>query len=93
MTGPNPSATTPSPGSGDALLDARGLLCPMPVVRASERLAGLAPGQVLEVLADDQGVKADFPALCRGAGHEWLGFLQEGRVVRSFIRKGGKLAT
>lgn len=87
-TPPPTGATIPSPGSGDSLLDARGLLCPMPVVKASERLAALAPGQVLEVLADDQGVKADFPALCRGAGHEWLGFVQEGRVVRSFLRKG-----
>jgi TusA-related sulfurtransferase len=45
-------------------------------------------GEVLEVVADDQGVKADFPALCRSIGCEWLGFTQEGRVVRSFIRKG-----
>ncbi len=86
--GPAGAGTTPSPGSGDALLDALGLLCPMPVVRASQRLAALQPGQVLEILADDQGVKADLPALCRGAGHEWLGFVQEGRTVRSFIRKG-----
>jgi tRNA 2-thiouridine synthesizing protein A len=78
---------TPSPGSGDAFLDLRGLLCPMPVVKASERLKGLGTGQVLEVLADDQGVKADFPAFCKGAGHEWLGCVQEGRAVRSFIRK------
>jgi TusA-related sulfurtransferase len=48
----------------------------------------MRPAEVLEVLADDQGVKVDFPALCKGSGHEWLGFVQEGRVVRSFIRRG-----
>ncbi|MEW5763407.1 MAG: sulfurtransferase TusA family protein [Acidobacteriota bacterium] len=80
-------APIPNPGSGDALLDCLGLLCPLPVVRAAEALKALAPGQLLEVLADDQGVKADFPAFCRGAGHEWEGFLQEGRAIRSFIRK------
>jgi TusA-related sulfurtransferase len=61
----------------------------MPVVKSSAQLARMAPGEVLEILADDQGVKADFPAFCKGAGHGWLGFRQEGRVVRSFIAKGG----
>ena len=82
-------AETPSPGSGDALLDLCGLLCPMPVVKASQRLKSLETGKILEILADDQGVKADFPALCKGAGYEWLGFIQEDRVVRSFIKKMG----
>ena len=85
---PETAEMTPSPGSGHERLDCTGLLCPMPVVKVSARLREMAEGQVLEILADDQGVKADFPALCRGAGHEWLGYRQEGRVVRSFIRKG-----
>lgn len=86
--GPEKMPPHPNPGSGDRLLDATGLLCPMPVVKASQALAELREGEVLEVLADDQGVKADFPALCKGSGHAWLGFSQEGRIVRSFIRKG-----
>ncbi len=77
-----------SPGSSDRTLDCTGLLCPMPVVKVAQALSQMAAGEVLEVLADDQGVKADFPALCKGAGNEWLGFSQEGRVVRSLIRKG-----
>ncbi|MEW6756732.1 MAG: sulfurtransferase TusA family protein [Acidobacteriota bacterium] len=81
------AAPIPSPGSGDALLDCLGLLCPLPVVRVAEALKAMGPGQVLEVLADDQGVKADLPAFCKSAGHEWAGFVQEGRTVRSFIRK------
>jgi len=83
-------AEIPSPGSGDAFLDVRGLLCPMPVVKAFERLKALETEETLEILADDQGVKADFPAFCKGAGYEWLGFIQEDRVVRSFIKKKGQ---
>ena len=85
---PGETTSPPNPGSSDRTLDCTGLLCPMPVVKAAQALSQMAAGEVLEVLADDQGVKADFPALCRGAGHEWLGFSQEGRVVRSLIRKG-----
>lgn len=77
-----------NPASSDQMLDCTGLLCPMPVVKTSQALAGMKPGHVLEVLADDQGVKADFPAFCKGSGHGWLGFTQEGRVVRAWIRKG-----
>jgi len=80
----------PSPGSGERLLDARGLLCPMPLVKVSQALAEMLEGEVLEVLADDQGVKADFPALCKGSGHVWMGFSEEGRVVRAFIKKGNR---
>lgn len=78
----------PNPGCSDRTLDCTGLLCPMPVVKVAKELSKMTAGEVLVVLADDQGVKADFPALCKGAGHEWLGFSQEGRVVRSLIRKG-----
>jgi TusA-related sulfurtransferase len=60
----------------------------MPAVKVAQELSRMRPAEVLEVLADDQGVKVDFPALCKGSGHEWLGFVQEGRVVRSFIRRG-----
>jgi TusA-related sulfurtransferase len=62
----------------------------MPLVKASQTLAEMREGEVLEVLADDQGVKSDFPALCKGSGHVWMGFSEEGRLVRAFIRKGGR---
>ncbi len=79
--------TTPSPGSGDRLLDARGLLCPLPVVKTAEALEALPVGALLEILADDQGVKADLPAFCRSTGHRFRGYRQEGRTVRAFIQK------
>jgi tRNA 2-thiouridine synthesizing protein A len=53
-------------------LDARGLLCPMPVIRTQQRVATLAPGEILEVLATDPGVLHDIPAWCRVHGHEVL---------------------
>jgi tRNA 2-thiouridine synthesizing protein A len=53
----------------DAELDARGLLCPLPVLKARKRLVALAPGAVLRVLADDPAARVDFPHFCREAGH------------------------
>ncbi|MEF8793925.1 sulfurtransferase TusA family protein [Thiohalorhabdus sp.] len=53
-------------------LDARGLLCPMPVIRTEERIKQLAPGSVLEVRASDPGVLYDIPSWCRVNGHTVL---------------------
>lgn len=53
-------------------LDARGLLCPMPVIRTQQRVAALEAGDVLEVLATDPGVLHDIPAWCRVHGHELI---------------------
>lgn len=57
----------------DAEIDARGLLCPLPVLRARKRLMAMAPGQVLRVLATDQASVIDMPHFCAQAGHEYLG--------------------
>lgn len=57
----------------DAELDARGLLCPLPVLRARRRLAGLAPGALLRVLADDPAARVDFPHFCHETGHALVG--------------------
>jgi tRNA 2-thiouridine synthesizing protein A len=55
--------------SWDAELDARGLLCPLPVLKARKRLGALAPGAVLRVLADDPAARVDFPHFCNETGH------------------------
>jgi tRNA 2-thiouridine synthesizing protein A len=55
-----------------ARLDARGLLCPLPVIRTQDRVRTLAPGDRLEILATDPGVLADLPAWCRVHGHTLL---------------------
>jgi tRNA 2-thiouridine synthesizing protein A len=53
-------------------LDAMGLLCPLPVLKARKRLLGLMPGAVLKVLASDPVAVIDMPHFCAEAGHELL---------------------
>ena len=50
-------------------LDARGLLCPLPVIRVQDRVAELQPGDLLEAVCSDPGVLNDIPAWCRVNGH------------------------
>lgn len=52
-----------------ARLDARRLLCPLPVIRTQERVKDLAPGDRLEVICTDPGALHDIPAWCRLNGH------------------------
>ena len=63
------------------VLDARQLLCPLPVIRAQNRVAQLSPGDTLEVRATDPGALHDIPAWCRVHGHEVLETRQEGHEV------------
>jgi tRNA 2-thiouridine synthesizing protein A len=69
-------------------LDARRLLCPMPVIRAQNRVQGLAPGDVLEVVATDPGALNDIPAWCRINGHKVLETRREGGEVVIVIEVG-----
>ncbi len=71
----------------DATLDCMGFYCPMPIMRTKEKLDALASGQVLEVLADDQGVKADMPAWCKRTGNELLGIEEDNGRIRLLVRK------
>lgn len=57
----------------DADLDATGLLCPLPVLKARKRLGALAAGQVLRVRADDPAAAVDIPHFCRESGHALIG--------------------
>lgn len=56
----------------DAELDATGLLCPLPVLKARKRLQALHPGQVLRMLADDPAAIIDVPHFCAEAGHQLI---------------------
>jgi tRNA 2-thiouridine synthesizing protein A len=71
----------------DADLDARGLLCPLPVLKARKRLAGLASGQVLRMLATDPAAVVDVPHFCAEAGHQLLGAVEAEGAVAYFIRR------
>jgi tRNA 2-thiouridine synthesizing protein A len=57
---------------GTALLDTRGLLCPLPVIRTQNRIKELPDGALLDVVASDPGALHDIPAWCRVHGHEFV---------------------
>ena len=69
-------------------LDARGLLCPMPVVKAGKEMRTLEPGQVLKLLATDRGSLADVPAWAEDTGNELLEWHEEEGVYVYYVRKG-----
>ncbi len=69
-------------------LDARNLLCPMPVIRTQNRIAELNPGDTLEVHATDPGALHDIPAWCRVHGHEILSAHAESGLVTITVRVG-----
>lgn len=73
----------------DLTLDARGLQCPMPVVKAKKAIDSLQPGQVLLVLATDPGSKADFAAWSRSTGNELVSSGESGGIYSYEIRKKG----
>jgi len=74
----------------DATLDATGLLCPLPVLKARRALKPLAPGAILEVLATDPGAIQDFQHFCQTTGCELLeASEQPGEVLRFLMRKPG----
>lgn len=69
-------------------LDATGLLCPLPVLKARKRLSALAPGETLEVWADDPAAVVDIPHFCAQAGHHLDVVDTEACPQRYVIRKG-----
>ena len=52
------------------LVEARGVLCPVPIIRLARAAAGLPPGTIVELLTDDPAAEHDVPAWCRLRGHE-----------------------
>ncbi|MEM6897549.1 MAG: sulfurtransferase TusA [Pseudomonadota bacterium] len=72
----------------DQELDAIGLLCPLPVLKARKRLASMSAGQTLCVLADDPAAVVDMPHFCREAGHVLVDQEISGTPLRFVIRKG-----
>lgn len=71
----------------DRLLDASGLLCPMPVVKAAKEMRSLVPGQVLKIVATDRGAVADIPAWAEDTGNELLESRTEAGKYVFLVRK------
>ncbi len=74
---------------GEELLDARGLLCPLPVIRVQGKIRSMAPGSRLRVLATDPGALHDVPAWCRVHGHRVVEAREEGSEIVILIEVGG----
>ncbi|OCA83484.1 hypothetical protein F7984_11040 [Pradoshia sp. D12] len=73
----------------DVHLDAKGLACPMPIVKTKKAMKELAVGKVLKITATDKGSKADLAAWAGSAGHEYIGTNEDGEILIHYIRKGG----
>ena len=72
----------------DNELDATGLNCPLPILRAKKALAGMSTGQTLKVLATDPGSVKDFEAFARQTGNDLLQSDEEEGKFRFFLNKG-----
>ena len=70
-----------------AQIDVRGLLCPLPVLKANKRLKSMGNGEILEVLATDPVAVIDFPHYCAEAGHDLIEASKADGILTFIIRK------
>ena len=75
--------------NADMELDARGLNCPLPILRAKKSINELAPGQVLRIVATDPGSVKDFEAFSKQTGNELLESSEANGEFIYFIKKAG----
>lgn len=71
----------------DKELDARGLNCPLPILRCKKALSDMSSGQVLKILATDPGSVKDFQAFSRQTGNELLSSEEQGGEFRFYMKK------
>ena len=72
---------------GEIVEDARGLLCPIPVIKLAERVAAVAQGATVLLIADDPVAEEDVRLWCRGHGQELVSVEREGAVARIRVRR------
>lgn len=73
--------------SADYELDATGLRCPMPLLKAKQAMQSLQSGQTLRVRTTDPASQRDFRSWTTQAGHEWLAGTEEGGIFEYILRK------
>ena len=71
----------------DKELDARGLNCPLPILRAKKALADMQPGQVLKILATDPGSVKDFLTFCKQTGNELLSHAEVQKEFTFYMKR------
>ncbi|MFV8828886.1 sulfurtransferase TusA family protein [Alkalihalobacterium sp. APHAB7] len=69
------------------ILDAKGLACPMPIVKTKKEIDTLEPGQVMEIQATDKGSTADIKAWAGSTGNQYLGTVEDGEILKHYLRK------
>jgi len=73
----------------DQVLDAKGLNCPLPILRAKKALKDMTTGSTLQVLATDPGSVKDFEAFCRTTGNQLLESKVDGKIYQFLIKRIG----
>lgn len=71
----------------DKVVDAKGLACPMPIVRTKKAMDSVASGEVVEIHVTDKGALSDFPAWANAGGHTILEQSEDAGVFKFFIKK------
>ena len=71
----------------DKTLDCVGLYCPMPIIKTSQEIKKMKTGEILEVLADDKGIKQDMPSWCKTTGNECLGMEEINGEFKVYVKK------
>lgn len=71
------------------IVDARGMLCPMPTVKTSLALEEMSSGQILKLIADDPATRRDLPVWCDEFGHTVLALEEDGNSFEVYIQKKG----
>jgi tRNA 2-thiouridine synthesizing protein A len=71
----------------DVVLDAKGLNCPLPILRTKKALQTMQSGGLLEVLATDPGSVADFESFCRQTGNQLVSSGKEGDVYKFVLKR------
>ncbi len=71
----------------DEEVDATGLLCPLPVLKARKRLKGMAAGGVLRLWTTDPAARIDIPHFCNAAGHKLISSEKHEEATAYLIRK------
>lgn len=73
--------------NADKLLDAKGLACPMPIVKTKKEIDKMESGQIIEIHATDKGSKNDLTAWVQSGGHELLESTEDNGVFKFWIKK------
>lgn len=71
----------------DVTVDCFGLTCPMPIFNATQKLKSMKVGEVILVLATDDGIVKDMPEWCARTGNEFIGAFEDDGEYKVYVRK------